>query len=183
MTGAAGRLAVSDDISRDFKLLEYGHDPSRDSPLLSDAAVMNALQNLVWLATQLCDAPFGVVNIISAGRQHQTGAWGVDPGVCSREDSLCAKVFLSREKTIVSDASRDDRFADRPFVTGEIGRVRFYASVPLETEPGFVPGTLCVFSEAAQELRIKAKASPVLGRPRTSREHRRTAEGARRPGR
>ncbi len=152
MTGAAGRLVFSNDISRDLELLEYGLDASLDSPLLPNAAVMNALQNLVRLATQLCGAPFGVVNIISAGHQHQIGAWGVDPGVCSREDSMCAKVFLSREKTVVPDASLDPRFADSPFVTGEIGRVRFYASVPLETESGFVPGTLCVFSEAAQEL-------------------------------
>ncbi|WP_458780597.1 sensor histidine kinase [Arthrobacter sp. D3-16] len=152
MTGAAGRLAFSNDISRDLELLEYGLDPSINSPLLPNAAVMNALQNLVRLATQLCGAPFGVVNIISAGHQHQIGAWGVDPGVCSRDDSMCAKVFLSREKTVVPDASRDPRFADSPFVTGEIGRVRFYASVPLETESGFVPGTLCVFSEVAQEL-------------------------------
>jgi signal transduction histidine kinase len=152
MTGAAGRLAFSEDVSRDLELLEYGLDPSLDSPLLPNTAVMDALQNLVRLATQLCDAPFGVVNIISAGHQHQIGAWGVEPGVCSREDSMCAKVFLSREKTVVPDASRDPRFADSPFVTGEIGRVRFYASVPLETVSGFVPGTLCVFSEAAQEL-------------------------------
>ncbi|WP_455835576.1 GAF domain-containing sensor histidine kinase [Pseudarthrobacter siccitolerans] len=152
MAGAAGRLDFSNDISRDFELLEYGLDPSLDSPLLPNAAVTNALQNLVRLATQLCGAPFGVVNIISAGHQHQIGAWGVDPGVCSREDSMCAKVFLSREKTVVPDASRDPRFADNPFVTGEIGSVRFYASVPLETESGFVPGTLCVFSESAQEL-------------------------------
>ncbi len=152
MAGAAGRFAFSNDISRDLELLEYGLDPSLDSPLLPNAAVMNALQNLVRLATQLCDAPCGVVNVISAGHQHQIGAWGVDPGVCSREDSMCAKVFLSREKTVVPDASRDARFADSPFMTGEIGRVRFYASVPLATSPGFVPGTLCVFSEAAQEL-------------------------------
>jgi signal transduction histidine kinase len=152
MARAAERLAFSDDISRDLELLEYGLDPSIDSPLLPNAAVMTALQNLVQLATQLCGAPFGVVNIISAGHQHQIGAWGVDPGVCSREDSMCAKVFVSREKTIVPDASRNPRFADSPFVTGEIGRVRFYASVPLETSSGFVPGTLCVFSEAVQEL-------------------------------
>ena len=31
-------------------------------------------------------------------------------------------------------------------------RVRFYASIPLETRTGFVPGTLCVFSEDVQEL-------------------------------
>jgi hypothetical protein len=41
---------------------------------------MNALQNLVRLATQLCSAPFGVVIIISAVHQHQIGTWGVEPG-------------------------------------------------------------------------------------------------------
>jgi hypothetical protein len=46
MIGAAGRLAFSDDISRDLELMEYGLDPSLDSPLLPNAAVMNALQNL-----------------------------------------------------------------------------------------------------------------------------------------
>lgn len=152
MTSATGQAVSSDEAGRDLELLEYGLDPSLDSPLLPNASVMSALQNLVRLATQLCGAPFGVVNIISVGHQHQIGAWGVDPGVCSREDSMCAKVFLSKEKTVIADASRDPRFAGSPFLTGEIGKVRFYASVPLKTSSGFVPGTLCVFSEAAQEL-------------------------------
>lgn len=153
MTRAQGQLAFTDDVSRDLELQEYGLDPAVDSTLLPNAAVMSALQNLVRLATELCGAPFGVVNIISAEYQHQIGAWGVDPGVCSREDSMCAKVFLSRERTVVADASQDPRFADNPFVTGEIGNVRFYASVPLQTESGFVPGTLCVFSDKTKELR------------------------------
>lgn len=153
MTRAQGQLAFTDEVSRDLTLREYGLDPSLDSPLLPNTAVMSALQNLVRLATELCGAPFGVVNIISADYQHQIGAWGVEAGVCSREDSMCAKVFLSREKTVVPDASLDPRFADNPFVTGEIGNVRFYASVPLQTHSGFVPGTLCVFSDKAQELR------------------------------
>ncbi|MFF1831244.1 ATP-binding protein [Paenarthrobacter sp. NPDC058040] len=153
MTRAPGQLAFTDEVSRDLTLREYGLDPSLDSPLLPNTAVMSALQNLVRLATELCGAPFGVVNIISADYQHQIGAWGVEAGVCSRDDSMCAKVFLSREKTVVPDASLDPRFADNPFVTGEIGSVRFYASVPLQTDSGFVPGTLCVFSDKAQELR------------------------------
>lgn len=153
MTRAQGQLAFTDDVSRDLELQEYGLDPAVDSTLLPNAAVMSALQNLVRLATELCGAPFGVVNIISAEYQHQIGAWGVEPGVCSREDSMCAKVFLSRERTVVADASQDPRFADNPFVTGEIGKVRFYASVPLQTESGFVPGTLCVFSDKTKELR------------------------------
>ncbi|MFE4195577.1 ATP-binding protein [Paenarthrobacter sp. NPDC056912] len=153
MTEVRGQLSFTDDVSRDQELLEYGLDPGADSTLLPNASVMSALQNLVRLATELCGAPFGVVNIVSAEYQHQIGAWGVEPGVCSREDSMCAKVFLSRERTVVADASLDPRFADNPFVTGEIGNVRFYASVPLQTESGFVPGTLCVFSDNTKELR------------------------------
>ncbi|WOH18519.1 GAF domain-containing sensor histidine kinase [Paenarthrobacter sp. GOM3] len=153
MTEVRGQLSFTDDLGRDLQLQEYGLDPEAGSTLLPNAAVMSALQNLVRLATELCGAPFGVVNIISAEYQHQIGAWGVDPGVCSREDSMCAKVFLSRERTVVADASQDPRFADNPFVTGEIGKVRFYASVPLQTESGFVPGTLCVFSDKTKELR------------------------------
>lgn len=153
MTEIQGQLSFTKDAGRDLELQEYGLDPAVDSTLLPNAALMSALQNLVRLATELCGAPFGVVNIISAEYQHQIGAWGVDPGVCSREDSMCAKVFLSRERTVVADASKDPRFADNPFVTGEIGKVRFYASVPLQTESGFVPGTLCVFSDKTQELR------------------------------
>ncbi|WP_026548537.1 MULTISPECIES: GAF domain-containing sensor histidine kinase [Micrococcaceae] len=152
MTEIQGQLSFTKDAARDLELQEYGLDPAVDSTLLPNAAVMSALQNLVRLATELCGAPFGVVNIISAEYQHQIGAWGVDPGVCSREDSMCAKVFLSRERTVVADASKDPRFADNPFVTGEIGDVRFYASVPLQTESGFVPGTLCVFSDKTKEL-------------------------------
>ncbi|KSU76087.1 GAF domain-containing protein [Pseudarthrobacter enclensis] len=152
MTSAAGRLASTDDISRDLELLEYGLNPSPHSPLLPNETVLKAIQNLVGLAAELCGTPFGVVNIVSAAHQHQVGAWGVDPGVCSRQDSMCSKVFLTGEKTIVADASRDSRFADNPFVAGDLGRVRFYASVPLETATGFIPGSLCVFSETAQEL-------------------------------
>ncbi|MGC7151301.1 GAF domain-containing sensor histidine kinase [Paenarthrobacter ureafaciens] len=152
MTGAQGQLAFTDEAGRDTTLREYGLDPSLDSPLLPNAAVAGALQNLVRLATELCGVPFGVVNIISADSQHQIGAWGVDRRICSREDSMCAKVFHSRERTVVPDARQDERFTDNPFVTGDIGAVRFYASIPLETESGFVPGTLCVFSEEPRDL-------------------------------
>ena len=77
----------------------------------------------------LCGAPFSVVNIITEDRQMQVAAWGVVP-----------------------DASQDVRFADNPFVTGEIAKVRFYASVPLATVSGFVLGSLCIFSDGPASL-------------------------------
>lgn len=127
----------------------YGLTPTAAGglPVLPEADAGGALTNLVTLAARLCDVPFSVVNIITADQQVQVAARGVDPGVCSREDSMCAKVFLSGKTTVVADASQDPRFADNPFVTGEIAKVRFYASVPLETASGFVLGSLCIFSD------------------------------------
>ena len=110
------------------------------------------LQKLLTLATTTTGIPFGAVNIITADQQHHIAAVGIDPGVCSREDSMCSKVFLSGRTTVVPDASRDPLFRDHPFVTGQVAAIRFYASVPLATAEGFVLGSLCIFSPAPAEL-------------------------------
>jgi signal transduction histidine kinase len=122
-------------------------DTTRTGAARTDAA-RTALDNLVDLAAKLCQVPFSVVSVITVDQQRQIAASGVEPGICSREDSMCARVFLARETTVVHDASEDPRFANNPFVTGEIASVRFYASVPLVTASGFVLGSLCVFSDA-----------------------------------
>ena len=109
---------------------------------------MEPLQNLVELAAKLCGVPYGVINVVTSDEQRQVAAVGFEAAVCSRQDSMCAKVFLTGERTVVPDASLDPRFASNPFVTGEIAAVRFYASVPLETASGFVLGSLCVFSDS-----------------------------------
>ena len=99
------------------------------------------------LAAKLCGVPFSVVNIITPGQQVQLAAAGLEPGLCAREDSMCAKVFEQGLTTVVPDAAADPRFADSPFATGEIARVRFYASAPLQARSGFTLGWLCVFSD------------------------------------
>lgn len=110
------------------------------------------LQNLLSLATTTTGIPFGVVNIITEDEQHHIAAMGIDPGVCSREESMCSRVFLSGGTTVVPDASQDPMFRDHPFVTGQVAAIRFYASVPLTTTSGFVLGSLCVFSLAPAGL-------------------------------
>ena len=143
------QMLTDQDAARDAGLREYGLVPSAadELPVLADAWTRSALDNLVQLAASLCGVPYSVVNIITAEQQLQIAAFGIDPGICSREDSMCASVFLSRSTTVVDDASQDSRFAANPFVTGEIADVRFYASVPLETPSGLVLGSLCVFSD------------------------------------
>ncbi len=50
------------------------------------------------------------------------------------------------------DARQDARFRNNPFVTGEIGDVRFYASYQLHIPDGTVIGTLCVFDVEPRTL-------------------------------
>lgn len=139
----------SESDRRDGFLREYGLAPEDGSgqPAKPVETSQEPLQHLVELATKLCGVPYGVVNVVTSDQQRQIAAAGLEPGVCSREDSMCAQVFLSGRSTVVLDASQDPRFASNPFVTGDLGSVRFYASVPLETSSGFVLGSLCVFSD------------------------------------
>ncbi|MCH1866832.1 ATP-binding protein [Nocardioides sp. CFH 31398] len=109
-------------------------DPHRDD-----------LRALTEVAAMVADVPMATINLITEHEQHQIAAVGFDAAVCSREDSMCASVLTEAEPVVLSDASTDARFAHNPFVTGEIGRVRFYASHQLVTPTGETIGTLCVF--------------------------------------
>lgn len=110
------------------------------------------LESLVQLAATLCGVSKAVINIIDDRFQHQVAAVGMEPSSCTREDSMCARVFQKPGHVTVRDARADARFADNPFVTGEIALVRFYASSPLVTPAGIPIGTLCVFDEDTKEL-------------------------------
>lgn len=110
------------------------------------------LESLVQLAATLCGVSKAVINIIDDRFQHQVAAVGMEPASCTREDSMCARVFQKPGHVTVRDARLDERFADNPFVTGEVANVRFYASSPLITPAGIPIGTLCVFDEDTKEL-------------------------------
>lgn len=110
------------------------------------------LLRLVELAAAICGVESAAINIIDDTHQHQVAAIGVDPTVCSREDSLCHVVLHEPRQIWVTDARLDDRFASSPFVTGEIGYVRFYAASPVVTPAGIPIGTLCVFDDEVGEL-------------------------------
>ncbi|THE07755.1 GAF domain-containing sensor histidine kinase [Microbacterium oleivorans] len=120
------------------------------------------LQGLVQLAATVCGVPTAVINIIDDRFQHQIAAVGIEPAVCSREDSMCAVVFRKPGHTVVSDATLDERFAGNPFVTGEVANVRFYASSPLVTPSGVPIGTICIFDDKPRELPEDESAALAL---------------------
>jgi signal transduction histidine kinase len=111
-----------------------------------------SLRRLAYLAAQVCETSSAVINIIDATHQHTIAAFGVDPTVCSVSDSMCALVFDDASPVMVADTTQDDRFRGNPFVTGELGFVRLYASAPLVNPGGHVLGRLCVLDSVPGRL-------------------------------
>ena len=66
------------------------------------------------LAAKLCGVPFSVVNIITPEQQVQLAAAGLEPGLCAREDSMCAKVFQQGLTTVVPDAASRSEIRGQP---------------------------------------------------------------------
>ncbi|MBO1770797.1 ATP-binding protein [Agrococcus sp. TF02-05] len=136
------------DVVRAAAIADYG--------VLAEAPAADAggadLRGLTELAAAVAGVPNAVINIIDERQQHQIAAVGFEASVCSREDSMCSRVFEGPDQTIVADARADARFAQNPFVTGEIADVRFYASSPLRTPGGLPIGSLCVFDDEVREL-------------------------------
>lgn len=136
-------VITAEDITRRAAIAEYqvvGRPPETD------------LESLVQLAAMICGVPTAVVNVIDDRFQHQVAAVGLEPSSCSREDSMCAVVFQQPGQVTVPDASKDERFARNPFVTGELANIRFYASSPLITPEGVPIGTLCIFDDRVRDL-------------------------------
>lgn len=110
-----------------------------------------ALRSVVELAAFVAEVPMATINIITPDFQHNIAAVGFDAMICRREDSMCAITVQSGSPIMVEDAATDPRFRDNPFVTGQLGRVRFYANHPLEVK-GERIGTLCVFDTVPHAL-------------------------------
>ena len=110
------------------------------------------LEAVVELAARIAEVPKATINLITDVEQHQVATVGFQGSVCRREDAMCALTVRYGRPVVVADASQDPRFAGNPFVTGDLGHVRFYAAHPLVTKERVPFGTLCVFDEQVRTL-------------------------------
>jgi predicted Ser/Thr protein kinase len=109
------------------------------------------LDDLAWLASQLCDTPLALVSLVERDRQRLHARVGTTLEETPRDISFCAHAILGRGVMVVPDAASDARFAGNPLVT-EDPHIRFYAGAPLLTPDGFAIGTLCVLDRKPREL-------------------------------
>ena len=112
-----------------------------------------ALQGICVLARQALDVPFACVGLVDRDRQwfNAVSGWEGMEGT-SREHSFSAWTIMSSQPLVVPDASKDPRFADNIYVTGE-PHIRFYIGAPIALREGLNIGSLCLFGPEPREPR------------------------------
>jgi two-component sensor histidine kinase len=112
---------------------------------------------VVKVASAICDTPISVINLIDQGRQWFKAEVGLGVRETPLDSSICAHAILQPGLFIVPDTTLDRRFADNALVTGD-PHLRFYAGALLQTPEGFPLGTVCVLDYKPRELDEKQKA-------------------------
>ncbi|BBH68673.1 hypothetical protein ACTI_53580 [Actinoplanes sp. OR16] len=135
--------AVEKEASRLAALHEYR---------LLDTPPHEELRAVVRVAAAVAGVPTATLNLIDENRQVQLTTVGFTGRDCERDDSMCAVRLADGVPVNLPDARLDPSYRRNPWVTGELGLIRFYANAPLITPEGHILGTLCVFDSEPREL-------------------------------
>lgn len=131
-----------------------------------DTAPEPVFDSLVALASEICGTPIALLTLLDADRQWFKANLGL-PGLpgTPRDVSFCTHTILSGTVLEVPDTRLDARFADNPYVNGELSAVRFYAGAALVLPGGERVGALCVAGyepgrlDATQARRLESLAA------------------------
>jgi signal transduction histidine kinase len=116
---------------------------------------------LVKLASRICNVPISLVSLIDAERQWFKARLGMAEEETPRDTSFCSHGILNGDFFMVPDATNDGRFANNPMVTGSHG-IRFYAGVPLTTQAGNNLGMLCVKDTVPRNLTTEQQEALMM---------------------
>nr|WP_204262807.1 PAS domain-containing protein [Methylobacterium sp. BTF04] len=108
-----------------------------------DTAPEQGFDDIVLLASQICEAPTALVSLITKDRQWFKARIGFNPCETPLDQSVCAHALGGHDLLVIPDLTQDPRTRENALVTGE-PHLRFYAGAPLHSPEGATLGTLCV---------------------------------------
>jgi diguanylate cyclase (GGDEF)-like protein len=116
-----------------------------------DSEPEEPFENVVALVRTVLDVPIAAVSLIDEDRQWFKARSGVDASETPRDISFCTHAIQQRDPLIVTDATKDPRFAANPMVLGA-PEIRSYAGIPLQTPDGYNIGSLCAVDTRARNF-------------------------------
>ncbi|MEH1840355.1 MAG: ATP-binding protein [Nostoc sp.] len=117
-----------------------------------DTPPEEAFDELAFLATQICNTPIALINLIDANRQWFKAKVGLDVQEMPRDTGFGSICIESGEVLIIPDTLADERFATNPIVSDPGLCIRFYASAPLLAPGGEAIGTLCIVDRIPRQI-------------------------------
>jgi PAS domain S-box-containing protein len=130
---------------------ERARQAALEAYAILDTPPEQAFDDLILLASTICDVPIAYVSLIDGDRQWAKATLGYKLEETPRDATFCGHAILGPDVLVVPDARADVRFADNPLVL-DGPRIRFYAGAPLTTPDGHAVGALCVVDNQPREL-------------------------------
>lgn len=138
--------------------MEAGRHPEESKRLSAlrrfsvlDTENERAFDDIVQLASKLCDVPVSLISLVDEDRQWFKAKVGLEAAQTPRDQAICGHAILQDGVFEIPDTHADDRSADNPLCMGDDG-LRFYAGASLKTADGLPIGTLCVLDYQPREL-------------------------------
>jgi len=107
--------------------------------------------DIVSLASHICDTPVSLISLVDDDRQWFKAKVGCDFSQTTLEESICSHAILQDDALEIGDLAKDPRTADNPLHLGD-ENVNFYAGANLVTPDGMPLGTLCVLDTKPRTL-------------------------------
>jgi PAS domain S-box-containing protein len=116
-----------------------------------DTEPEEAFDRITALAARLFSVPVVALSLSDQNRQWFKSCRGLEVREISREIAFCGHAILSTETLVIPDTKLDPRFIENPLVLGG-PKIRFYAGAPLQTQDGYILGTLCIADQKPRSL-------------------------------